>query len=51
MVKTRSGIDVTRQQHSRSLDVNNSFFFSKNPILPLACTYIEESGDFSHARE
>jgi hypothetical protein len=49
MVKTRFGIEVTQQQHSRSLNVNNSFFLSKNPILPLAGTYVEESGNFNHA--
>jgi hypothetical protein len=50
MVKTRFGIEVTRQQHSRSLDVSNSFFLSKNPILPLAGTYVDESGDFNRVR-
>lgn len=51
MVKIRFGIEVTRQQHSRSFDVDNGFFLSKNPILPLAGTYVEESGDFGHVRE
>lgn len=51
MVKTQLGIEVMLQQYSRSFDVNDDFFLSKNPTLPLANTYVEDSGDFSHSRE
>lgn len=51
MVKTQLGIEVMLQQYSRSFYVDDDFFLSKNPTLPLANTYVEDSGDFSHSRE
>jgi hypothetical protein len=32
-------------------DVDCGLFLSKNPILPVAGTYVEESGGFNHSRE